>query len=193
MVLSERHHWCWSGTILPIGWWVVSHHIIIIILLTILHLLHLNYYHSYSASRHLVYFTTVFDVLSTESKGFEFKITVLGQSAEFSLNCNICFFYKRNSGATPVLIYIFIYIIILFSILVLLFSTYLLRKPNKPDFYQKLLYIINHYLLEFLQLLLTLLFIWLKNTLTEYVEMRLQMKIAQSNVIYVIGGAILTA
>ena len=68
--------------------------------------------------------------LSTESKVFEFEITVLGQSAESSLNCNICFFYKRDSGATPVstsvFIYIFIYIIILFSILVLLFFTYLL-------------------------------------------------------------------
>ena len=64
--------------------------------------------------------------LSTESKVFEFEITVLGQSAEFSLNCNICFFYKKDSGAITVFIYIFIYIIILFSILVLLFFTYLL-------------------------------------------------------------------
>ena len=66
--------------------------------------------------------------LSTESKVFEFEITVLGQSAEFSLNCKICFFYKRDKGPTPVFIYIFIYIyiIILFSILVLLLFTDLL-------------------------------------------------------------------
>ena len=64
--------------------------------------------------------------LSTESKTFEFEITESGQSAEFSLNCNICFFYKRDSGAIPVFIYIFIYIIILLVFLILLFSTNLL-------------------------------------------------------------------
>ena len=64
--------------------------------------------------------------LSTDSKIFEFEITVLGQSAEFSFNCNICFFYKIDSGAAPVFIYIFIYIVILLVFLILLFSTYLL-------------------------------------------------------------------
>ena len=54
MVSSEQHHWCWFGTILAVWWWVVSHLIIIIILLIILYLLHVNCYHSYSASRHLV-------------------------------------------------------------------------------------------------------------------------------------------
>ena len=127
--------------------------------------------------------------LSTECKIFEFEITVLGQSAEFSLNCNICFFYKRDSGATPVFIYMFIYIIILLIFLILLSP----NKPNKPDFYIKLLYMATHYLTESLQLPLTLLFIQLKNTLVRYVEMRLQMKTAQSNVIYVTSGPILSA
>ena len=68
MVSSEQHHWYWSGTILAVWWWVVSHHIIIIVLLTILH--HLNCYPSYSASRHLVYFTTVFDVFKYWKQSF---------------------------------------------------------------------------------------------------------------------------
>ena len=124
---SEQHHWCWSDTILAVWWWVVSHHIIIIIiLLNILHLLHLNCYHSYLVSRHLVYFTTVFDVFKYWKQSFWIEITVLGQSAEFPLNCNICFFNKTDSGATLVFIFIVIYIIILFSNLVLLFFTYLL-------------------------------------------------------------------
>ena len=36
---------------------------------------------------------------------------------------------------------------------------------KKPGFHQKLVYIINHYFIEFLQHLLALLFIWLNNTL----------------------------
>ena len=71
----QQYHWCWSDTILAVWWWVFSHHIIIIssssiILLTVLHLLHLNCYHSYSASRHLVYFTTVFDVFKHWKQNF---------------------------------------------------------------------------------------------------------------------------
>ena len=112
--------------------------------------------------------------LSTERKSFEFEITVLGQSAEFSLNCNISFFYKRDRGATPVFIYIFIYIIILLVFLILLFSTYLLINLINQTF----TYIAKHYLVEFLQLSLTLLFIWLKNTLVGYVEMRFEIKTA---------------
>ena len=70
MVSSEHHHWCWSDTILAVWWWIVSHHIIIVILLTILHLLHLNCYHNYSAPRFLVYFTTVFDAFKYWKQSF---------------------------------------------------------------------------------------------------------------------------
>ena len=92
--------------------------------------------------------------LSTKSKIFRFEITVLGQSAEFSLNYNICFFYRRDSEAIPLFMYIYIYnyFISIFNFIIFYLSP---NKPNKPDFYQKLLYIINHYLIEFLQLPLT--------------------------------------
>ena len=89
----------------------------------------------------------------------------------------------------PLYLSMFIYIIILLIFLILLSP----NKPNKPDFYIKLLYMATHYLNESLQLPLTLLFIQLKNTLVRYVEMRLQMKTAQSNVIYVTSGPILSA
>ena len=128
---------------------------------------------------------------------------MLGQSAEFSLNCNICFFYKRDSGATPVFIFIFIYIyiIILFSILVLLFFTYLLiNLTNQASINISIFHITNIIAIYHKPLThciftasIDIALHMTQEYLVEYVEMRLHMKIAQSNVIYVISGNILTA
>ena len=98
-------------------------------------------------------------------------------------------------------LYIYIYIIILFSILVLLFFTYLLiNLTNQASINMSIFHITNIIAIYHKPLThciftasIDIALHMTQEYLVEYVEMRLHMKIAQSNVIYVISGNILTA